>query len=517
MKHVIYDYGLVEAMSDMLVKQIFIERSNYLSEKIESLSDNEKFSVIGHKDETGHLIALTEVQKHMLQVGYEKTKSLETEFKSLKIMKKPVMFVVAGDNDEANEISKYLKGKISGLQDTNIVTIHTDKKDEMSDDDYKILKEKVFASDDYNSDVKIIVSVMMLREGFDVRNVCVLVVLRPSESDLLTEQILGRGIRLMFTEGDYREPKLTNYELLKKNEPLINSYDFLFVVEHPKYNQIYNDLKRAGAVLATGESKKLTLDSKRILVTIDTSRIPKYDLRWPLSFRDTIKQDIDFSYFDISNLPQCPVSFEKLEPKSVIITDFHPETKFMQDWELKDDVFTYTNFLRTATLEIIGGSKSMSSLTRYSDEVARIIDEYVSEILFGRKIDFNLQPNANKLKNYQLFDYVVTKVRKEITSFLSKKRVTNSLVVEWVSLSNFKELKITVDRSLETKKCLYPQLDFGSKGGFERRFAEYVLEKDSRVVSYIKLDQYVHRFSIAYNDDKGYMGNYYPDFLVKSK
>ena len=50
----------------------------------------------------------------------------------------------------------------------------------------------------------------MLREGFDVRNVCVLVVLRRSDSDLLTEQIIGRGIRQMFPEMEYYHDKCEN-------------------------------------------------------------------------------------------------------------------------------------------------------------------------------------------------------------------------------------------------------------------------------------------------------------------
>ena len=516
MKHVIYDYGLVEAMRDMLVKQIFIERSSYLSEKIEKMSENENYKVTGYRDEARKLVALSEIQKHMLEVGYEKLKQLEEDFKKLHIPKKPVMFVVADNKEEADEISTHLKQKSSDPEGKQIATIHIGKKDSLSDEDYALLKEKVFRSDDYDSEIRIIVSVMMLREGFDVRNVCVLVVLRPSDSPLLTEQVLGRGIRLMFTEGEYQEQKMLNMEKLKKNEQLINSYDFLFVVEHPQFNQIYNDLKNAGATLATGESKKLTLDSKRAIIEVDPTRIEKLDLQWPLSSRDTSVENIDFSYFDLTALPQCPVPFDQMQEKSVIITDFHPETRFMQDWLLKDEVFTYTNFLRTATLDVIGGNRNMSWLSRYFDQVAQIIDEYTSEILFGRTIDFSIQENASKLKNYQLFEFVVTNARKEITAFVSKRKPVSVLKVTWAKLSDFKEIKVVLDRALETKRCIYPTLDFGSKGGFERRFAEFVLEKDSSIISYVKLDQYVHGFSIPYADSKGYIGKYYPDFLVKT-
>lgn len=43
----------------------------------------------------------------------------------------------------------------------------------------------------------VVVSVMMLKEGWDVRNVKVIVPLRPCDSRTLTEQTLGRGLRMM--------------------------------------------------------------------------------------------------------------------------------------------------------------------------------------------------------------------------------------------------------------------------------------------------------------------------------
>ncbi|EQD42950.1 type III restriction-modification enzyme, helicase subunit, partial [mine drainage metagenome] len=178
--------------------------------------------------------------------------------------------------------------------------------------------------------------------------------------------------------------------------------------------------------------------------------------------------------------------------------------------------FSYTGFLRNATLEIIGGSRNMNWLTRYFDEIAGITDEYVSGVLFGRKIDFNVQDNAIKLRNFQLLEFIVTNLRKGITRFISSKKAVSSTLVDWASLSVYHELKVTIERSLATRKCIYPYLDFGPRGGLERRFAGSVLEKDSGVMAYVKLDQYVHRFSIAFLDNKGFIGRYYPDFLVKT-
>ena len=54
--------------------------------------------------------------------------------------------------------------------------------------------------DDGASPVNAIVSVLMLREGWDVQNVTVVVGLRPytAKANILPEQTIGRGLRLMF-------------------------------------------------------------------------------------------------------------------------------------------------------------------------------------------------------------------------------------------------------------------------------------------------------------------------------
>ena len=79
-------------------------------------------------------------------------------------------------------------------------------------------------------------------------------------------------------------------------------------------------------------------------------------------------------------------------------------------------------------------------------------------------------------------------------------------------------MKLRIERSIETRKCLYPYVDFPYKGGFERKFAEDQLENDSIVEAYVKLNQYVHGFSIPYSDyATGHLVSYYPDFIVKIK
>ena len=61
------------------------------------------------------------------------------------------------------------------------------------------MRERLFSVDSHATP-RVIVSVLMLREGFDVNNICVIVPLRSSQAQILLEQTIGRGLRLMWRD-----------------------------------------------------------------------------------------------------------------------------------------------------------------------------------------------------------------------------------------------------------------------------------------------------------------------------
>src|SRR5205814_4935634 len=80
--------------------------------------------------------------------------------------------------------------------------IHTDKSGEVSKKSLDVARKAVREVDDEKSPINSIVSVLMLREGWDVQNVTVVVGLRPytAKANILPEQTIGRGLRLMFRD-----------------------------------------------------------------------------------------------------------------------------------------------------------------------------------------------------------------------------------------------------------------------------------------------------------------------------
>jgi len=79
-------------------------------------------------------------------------------------------------------------------------------------------------------------------------------------------------------------------------------------------------------------------------------------------------------------------------------------------------------------------------------------------------------------------------------------------------------MKMRESFSLKVAKSIYERLPFPSnKGGLEKDFIEYI-DGDSKVESFIKIDEYRHPFAhITYIRTDGLLSLYYPDFIVKTK
>jgi type III restriction enzyme len=135
---------------------------------------------------------------------------------------RPVMLAVAKSIADANDCGDILRSEefFGGAYADAILVVHSSAPDEALAELAKI--------EDPDSPVRIVISVGMLKEGWDVRNVYVIASLRSSVSEILTEQTLGRGMRLPF--GAY-----TDVEIL----------DTLEVLAHERYQDV---LKKAGVL-----------------------------------------------------------------------------------------------------------------------------------------------------------------------------------------------------------------------------------------------------------------------------
>jgi len=190
--NIVYRYPLAHAIADRLVKMpVIVGRSDERTDTETKIRDG--LALLGYKDR--------KLAEYCQQHHHERVN--------------PIMLVVAKDIAQAEEAELLVSSPqfFNGAYKNAVLRIDSSSPDE-SLADLELVEEP-------DSPVRIIVSVGMLKEGWDVANVYVIVSLRPSISTILTEQTLGRGLRLPF--GQY-----TGEELL----------DTLEVIAHEQYSQL---------------------------------------------------------------------------------------------------------------------------------------------------------------------------------------------------------------------------------------------------------------------------------------
>jgi type III restriction enzyme len=179
----VYDYPLKQAIIDNVVKRPLKGIAQGITEQ---RSD----------------IASTRYQAY-LAAGVERWREYRQQLTPLG--KKPVLFVMMNDTADADDVGDWLRTKYPSEfgaknDEKQLLIIHTDRSGEVSKRDLDVARKVAREVDDERSPINCIVSVMMLREGWDVQGVTVIVGLRPytSKANILPEQTVGRGLRLMF-------------------------------------------------------------------------------------------------------------------------------------------------------------------------------------------------------------------------------------------------------------------------------------------------------------------------------
>lgn len=165
---VVFQYTLGEAIADGHVKvPVIVYRKDGTKDERTQLQD--ACQLLRHKEEAYAVYSATEQQQFAV---------------------KPVLFVVCASIQHASEVGQLLAQPGFFGDGSKVLEITSQSSDEAL--------EALAKVEEPDSPIRAIVSVNMLREGWDVKNIAVIVALRKLASQTLTEQILGRGLRLPF-------------------------------------------------------------------------------------------------------------------------------------------------------------------------------------------------------------------------------------------------------------------------------------------------------------------------------
>ncbi len=520
--HIIVDFDLTTAMKRGLVKTLLLD-------KRQELTELEHLDYKAVRDERNKVIGLSDGQRLMLRAGLKKLSILEEGFARIDANKRPKMMVICEDTSVTPFVAEFLESEYLDKED--ILVIDSNKQGEVKPDEWLEIKEKLFNIDCY-AQPKVIVSVLMLREGFDVNNICVVVPLRASTASILLEQTIGRGLRLMWRDSEYQEEKEENRKavLVRKEKP--KSYlDMLSIIEHPAFQQFYDELLSEG--LAAVEDDDISTSS----VTGDLIKVglkenyEEYDLFWPIVIRDA-EEEISSKQIDVSTLE--PFSAFTLEQLRMFLVNegetFYSEailsnTTFGK-YEVKADLFTAASYneylqkiLRTITMRVnrVGG-KQLPTLQINEMEIVRIVDMYIRTRLFNQPFNpFNGSDWKILLSKNAIVTQHIIKVMSVAIHEMQENVMSNEAVVEKIWFSSVKTLRMRERFSLELQKVIYERLAYpSSKGRLEQEFMEF-LDRDSDVQSFLKINESQHGFAkVFYIREDGLLASYHPDFIVKT-
>lgn len=191
-KNVIYNYGLGNAMADGYVKEPAVAtRADFRKEDF-SADQIERMML----EDAVHL---HEDLKAQLDVYHRETG---------RPLVHPFILVVAQDTTHASDLKKQIESDefFAGRYKDRVAEVHSNTKGEESDE---AIERLVGLETDNRTEI--VIHVNKLKEGWDVTNLYTIVPLRASASDILTEQTLGRGLRLPYGErtGDEAVDTLT--------------------------------------------------------------------------------------------------------------------------------------------------------------------------------------------------------------------------------------------------------------------------------------------------------------------
>lgn len=526
--HIVVDFDLGQAMSLGLVKSLALDKRK----EIASLP----LDFSAERDGKNKVVGLSTGQRVMIRAGLTKLSMLKNEFTTVNPDKHPKLLIVCEETSVTRFVEEFLHAE--GLAADEVLVVDSDRKGEMSAAEWDKTRERLFDVDRHKSP-KVIVSVLMLREGFDVNNIAVIVPLRASGSGILLEQTIGRGLRLMW-RGDEQidEMKRENRRRIAQRLEPQNYFDVLFIVEHPAFSQFYDNLMDAGLAAAIGDQ----LD-RPTSATGDLEIVPlrdgyeEFDFHIPMMVRDR-EEELKAPLIDPFQLPRSKFPFA--EAKRIVGTgdrfvseDAQTKTQF-GDYRVNGGVMTatgYNDFLSRMTVRITEalGGRVTSSSKKYSDLAAfPMLQMYRPQLLgwidtYVRKRFFNMEIDPLEDENWRvlLWDQVTNELAGNMASALVGALQSETVAIAEVthrSLSEVPSVSVRQSSCIEMTKCIYPKLPIPTHaGGLERKFLEWI-EKDSLVEAVCKVSEYKHTFvHRPYLKADGMPARYSPDFLVRTE
>lgn len=241
-KNVVYSYPLNRAIADGFVKE-------------PAVATRQNFNVSQYEGEEGQ----RQLEKLKLEDGIIVHEAVKVDLEAYarqhdRPIVKPFMLVVAQSIAHANELQQLMEDDsfFEGRYRGKVITVTSNQTGEEKDENV----QRLLWVEDPAEPTEIVVHVNKLQEGWDVTNLYTIVPLRASASDILTEQTIGRGLRLPYGR--------------RTGVPAL---DRLTIIAHEHFQRIIDDANKPDSIIKSGvvigrdvavERKKVVLAEPRL-------------------------------------------------------------------------------------------------------------------------------------------------------------------------------------------------------------------------------------------------------------
>jgi type III restriction enzyme len=482
------DYPLVEAIHQNVVKHPVLPDATSRAKLAEKKS-----------------AIFTEKYDDYLKLGVEEWRKSYTEHKQLG--KKAVLFVMVDDTRNCDEVGEYLQKICPELQGA-VLVIHTKNNGEISEaasgknkEELERLRKQSNEIDSWASPYKAIVSVLMLKEGWDVRNVTVICGLRAyvAQSNILPEQTLGRGLRRMYFGND----------AVKETVSVMGTPAFMDFVESIQSEGVTFERVPMGPGTQRHDSLVVEVDADNEEKNLDELdiQLPRLTRRFQREFKNL--DALEPAKFGNPVLPLKPFTPE--ETREIVF-------KMMLDAEVH----------HTIQLDGVGAADYRSVVAFFARQLLkdlRLVGGY--EVLYPKVRDFmrdylftpspvNLEdpvvlrnlsePDAGKIL-YEAF--------KAAINALTIQESGTTRIEDRIRLKEMRPFRTDFRANLSASKSIFNKIvGEPNSGGFELRFAAF-LEEAPDVQAFAK-NYTAIGFRLDYVKANGDLANYVPDFIVRT-
>ena len=475
------DYPLVEAISQNVVKHPV-------------LPDEESRDKLTERQSAKY----TEKYADYLDLGVIEWRKAYAEHE--KLDKKAILFVMTDDTRNCDEVAEYLENRYPDLKDA-VLVIHTKRNGEITEatsgkkkEELEKLRKQAKEIDSIESPYKAIVSVLMLKEGWDVRNVTTIVGLRPysAKSNILPEQTLGRGLRRMYLE---------------------DAEEYVSVVGTDKFMEFVESIQAEGVELERRSMGEGTEPKTPLVVEVDEENRDKninaLDIEIPTLTRRVYREYKNLEGLDLTQLDFTPVTyhcFSAEEQREIVFKDMTTgevtHTTVMDSAGVADYRSVLGYFAQTIMKEL--------KLVSGYDVLYGKVKEFIQNQLFGEPVDLDSPNTIRNLSEPAATKTVIETLRRAINDLTIQDK-GGAQISETIRLRDMRPFVVKEQPYLIPEKSVFNRITGDNE--LERDFASF-LDNCPDVVSFGK-NYFATGFKLDYVNDDGDIANYYPDFFVK--